>query len=251
MVEFDTKRNLVVFSVDCEAGTYVRTLCVHLGLLLGVGAHMEELRRTRTGNVTEHDNIVSMHDILDAMWLYKTKKEDWYIRQVVSPCELILTGYKRIVIKDTTVNAVCYGAKLMLPGVLRYDNGIDVGQVIVLITTKGESVALGIAAMTTSQIASSEFGIVSTLKRVIMDRNIYPRRWGMGPQATEKRKLITAGQLDKHGRPTETTPSSWYYVDYGGVQVNEKGVTVGKPGPVKKPKAEAADEEEAPKRRKT
>jgi len=222
---------------------------VHLGLLLGVGAHMEELRRCRTGNVTEHDNIVTMHDILDAMWLYKNKKEDWYLRQVVSPCELILTGHKRIVVKDTTVNALCYGAKLMLPGVLRYDNGIDVGQVIVLITTKGEAIALATAAMTTSQMMSAEYGIVANLKRVIMDRNVYPRRWGLGPQATEKRKLMTEGKLDKYGRPTDSTPPTWFYVDYGGVKANEQGVTVG----VMKQKktTKGAEEDEPPKRRKT
>jgi H/ACA ribonucleoprotein complex subunit 4 len=41
LLEFDEERQLVVFWISCEAGTYVRTLCVHLGLLLGVGAHMQ------------------------------------------------------------------------------------------------------------------------------------------------------------------------------------------------------------------
>ena len=41
MFEYDEERHLVVFWVRCEAGTYIRTLCVHLGLLLGVGAHMQ------------------------------------------------------------------------------------------------------------------------------------------------------------------------------------------------------------------
>jgi predicted ribosome-associated RNA-binding protein Tma20 len=31
-----------------------------------------------------------------------------------------MVGYKRIVVKDSAVNAVCYGAKLMIPGLLRY-----------------------------------------------------------------------------------------------------------------------------------
>jgi tRNA U55 pseudouridine synthase TruB len=44
-----------------SAGTYIRTLCVHLGLLLGVGAHMQELRRVRSGVMTEKDNMVTMH----------------------------------------------------------------------------------------------------------------------------------------------------------------------------------------------
>lgn len=41
------------------------------------------------------------------------------------------------------VNAVCYGAKVLLPGVLRFDAGIESGMEIAIITTKGEAVALG------------------------------------------------------------------------------------------------------------
>ena len=37
VIEFYNDRGLFVFWVSCEAGTYLRTLCVHLGLLLGVG----------------------------------------------------------------------------------------------------------------------------------------------------------------------------------------------------------------------
>ena len=41
LYQYDEERNLAVFWVSCEAGTYIRTLCVHLGLLLGVGGHMQ------------------------------------------------------------------------------------------------------------------------------------------------------------------------------------------------------------------
>lgn len=41
------------------------------------------------------------------------------------------------------VNAICYGAKIMLPGVLRYEDGIEVNQEIVVITTKGEAICIG------------------------------------------------------------------------------------------------------------
>lgn len=42
-----------IFWVSCEAGTYIRTLCVHLGLMLGVGGQMQELRRVRSGVLGE------------------------------------------------------------------------------------------------------------------------------------------------------------------------------------------------------
>lgn len=59
--------------------------------------------------------------------------------------EVLLTNYPRVVVKDSTVNAICYGAKLMIPGVLRYDDKINTGDEIVLITTKGEAIAIAIA----------------------------------------------------------------------------------------------------------
>lgn len=70
LLEFDPERNLSVFHVSCEAGTYIRTLCVHLGLVLGVGGHMQELRRVRSGAMNENDGMVTMHDVLDAQWTY-------------------------------------------------------------------------------------------------------------------------------------------------------------------------------------
>ncbi len=48
------------------------------------------------------------------------------MRRVIMPLEAVLTTYKRLVVKDSAVNAICYGAKLMLPGLLRYENGIEV-----------------------------------------------------------------------------------------------------------------------------
>jgi len=41
------------------------------------------------------------------------------------------------------VNAICYGAKVMLPGVLMYDQGIELNEEIVIVSTKGEAVAIG------------------------------------------------------------------------------------------------------------
>ena len=139
LYEYDEERHLVVFWVSCEAGTYIRTLCVHLGLLLGVGGHMQELRRVRSGILGEENNLVTMHDVLDAQWMYDNLKDESYLRRVIMPLEVLLTNYKRVVVKDSAVNAICYGAKLMIPGLLRYESGIEVGEEVVLMTTKVRS----------------------------------------------------------------------------------------------------------------
>lgn len=209
VLEFDKERSLGVFRVKCEAGTYIRTLCVHLGLLIGVGGHMAELRRTRSGILGEDKHLVTMHDLLDAQYQYENYGDESYLRHCVKPLELLLTNYKRVVVKDSAVNAVCYGAKLMIPGLLRFEDNIDVGEVVVLMTTKGEAIALGIAQMTTAVMATCDHGVVSSIKRVIMDRDTYPRRWGLGPRAQERKKMIKEGSLDKYGRATAKTPAAW------------------------------------------
>jgi hypothetical protein len=52
---------------------------------------------------------------------------------------------------------------------------------IVITTTKGEAVALGIALMTTATMATCDHGMAAKIKRVVMERDTYPRKWGYGP----------------------------------------------------------------------
>jgi len=216
LLEHDPERNLGIFWCSVEAGSYIRTMCVHMGLLLGVGGQMQELRRVRSGIQSEQEGMMTMHDIIDAQWLYDNHKDETYLRRVIKPLEALLTNHKRILMKDTSVNAICYGAKIMLPGVLRYDDGIEIGQEIVICTTKGEAVCLAIAQMTTATMACCDHGVVAKIKRVIMERDTYPRKWGLGPKAAFKKDMIKKGQLDKYGKPNENTPGDWKnsYVDY-------------------------------------
>ena len=68
----------------------------------------------------ENKDMVTLHDVLDAQWISDNQRDETMLRKVIMPLESLLTSYKRMVVKDSAVNAVCYGAKLMLPGVLRY-----------------------------------------------------------------------------------------------------------------------------------
>ncbi|KAI0732260.1 putative rRNA pseudouridine synthase [Fomitopsis betulina] len=255
LLEFDEKRNLAVFWVSCEAGTYIRTLCVHLGLILGVGGHMQELRRVRSGALSENDNMVTMHDVLDAQWMYDNTRDEAYLRRVIRPLEALLIGYKRIVVKDSAVNAVCYGAKLMIPGLLRYEADIALNEEVVLMTTKGEAIALAIAQMSTVELATCDHGVVAKVKRCIMERDTYPRRWGLGPKALEKKKLIKDGKLGKYGEKLDgVTPTEWSkdYVDYTREQQPDAGpsTNAAPAAHIAEPAAEASPAKEKEKKRK-
>jgi H/ACA ribonucleoprotein complex subunit 4 len=76
-------------------------------------------------------------------------------------------------------------------------------------TTKGEAIAIGIAQMSTVEMSTCDHGVVAKVKRCIMERDLYPRRWGLGPVALEKKKLKADGKLDKFGRPNDSTPAKW------------------------------------------
>jgi len=157
------------------------------------------------------------------------------LRRVIRPLEGLLVTHKRIIVKDSSVNAICYGAKVMLPGVLRFEDGIELNQEIVIITTKGEAIAIAIALMTTSTISMCDHGCVAKLKRVVMERDLYPRRWGLGPKASIKKEMIKKGLLDKHGKPNENTPA-----DY--LAASTAQLALSTPVKVKKePKTESAD----------
>lgn len=250
LIEFDKKKQLGIFWVSVEAGTYVRTLCVHLGLLLGTGGIMQELRRVRSGIQSENDNMVTMHDLIDAQYAYDHYKDESYLRRVIKPLETLLVSHKRIIMKDSAVNAVCYGAKILLPGVLRYDDGIEVDEQIAIVTTKGEAIALAIAQMTTAVMSTCDHGIVAKIKRVIMERDTYPRKWGLGPIASKKKTMIKDGLLDKYGKANDKTPKDWLKkLDQSLAKEPEKEVESEKeeaaPEPAKKKKKSHKQEEDA------
>lgn len=58
-------------------------------------------------------------------------------------------------------------------------------------------------------MSECDHGTVAKLKRVIMERDMYPKRWGLGPMALTKKKLIKDKKLSKHGKVTDDTPDDW------------------------------------------
>jgi H/ACA ribonucleoprotein complex subunit 4 len=180
-----------------------------LGLVLGVGGEMAELRRTRSGNISENQGLVTMHDLLDAKWLLDKTGDESYIRRVIRPLEWMLTDLKRIVVKDSSVDAICHGAKVLIPGVMRFAADIEVNENVVIVSTKGEAIALGIAQMTSEVMMTTDHGIAAKIKRVIMDRGTYTKCWGQGPVALEKKRMIERGLLGEDGKPNEKTPPHW------------------------------------------
>ncbi len=165
----------VLMKVGCEAGTYIRMLCHHIGLALGVGAHMSQLRRTKSFPFTE-DTLTRLHDLKDAYVFFEEGNES-LLRELIMPMEYALVHLPCIIIKDSAVDAICHGADLAAPGIARIEEGINISSRVVLYTGKGEAVSIGRAKMNSEEMRRAEEGICVETEKVFMKQGTYMKGW--------------------------------------------------------------------------
>ena len=166
----------VLFVVNCDAGTYIRTLCTDIGEALGCGANMVELRRTRSGLLRE-DDAATMQDIADAYIFWQQNGRDAWMRSILRPVEILVDPLPKIVLKATAVDAVCRGADLTVKGIHMLDEDIRRNALVAMMTSRGELVAIGQMLMSAPKVMASEQGVVVRTKRVIMEPGHYPSMW--------------------------------------------------------------------------
>ena len=178
LLEHDGREALL--RVECEAGTYVRTLCHDLGVALGTGGHMGDLRRTRLGPFREAE-AVTMHELRDAIeWWRADGGDEVELRRVVRPVEDVLAGMPSVTVRDTAVDALCHGAPLAVAGLLEVDVTVAATRRVAVLTQKGEGVGVGIAQLGAEQMVEAADGIAVVPERVLMPQGTYPRSWGKG-----------------------------------------------------------------------
>jgi H/ACA ribonucleoprotein complex subunit 4 len=174
LLEMDGKD--VLFRTSTQAGTYVRKLCYDMGLVLGVGANMAELRRIRVSHFLEEESVY-LQDVQDAYIFYMDEKDETELRRCLKPVETVVQNIPKVWIQDSAVDSVCHGAELAVPGVVKLESLEKVGQTAAVMTLKDELVALGRSEMTTKDILERNKGIAVTTERVLMERGTYPRNW--------------------------------------------------------------------------
>jgi H/ACA ribonucleoprotein complex subunit 4 len=177
----EQKERLILMRILCEAGTYIRKIFYDIGEVLGPGATMIELRRTRVSQFNEDSNLVKMHDLVDAYAMWKEKGDDSKLRRILMPIEYVLSELKSVVIRDSAVDALCHGAQLAIPGILEISHGITKGDFVGIYTQKGEVVALAEAILSESEIVENTKGFAFQLRRIIMAPNTYPKNWRTKP----------------------------------------------------------------------
>ncbi|MEK9682664.1 MAG: RNA-guided pseudouridylation complex pseudouridine synthase subunit Cbf5 [Nitrosopumilus sp.] len=181
----EQKERLLLTRVLCEAGTYIRKLYYDLGEILGPGATMIELRRTRVDQFRETDGLVTLHELANAFALWEEKKDDSKLKSMIQPVEHALSELKSVVIRDSAIDAMCHGAQLAIPGILKISPNLKKGDIVGIYTQKGEAVALAEATMSEQEIKDAVKGYAFETKRIIMAPNTYPKKWRTKPTSKE------------------------------------------------------------------
>lgn len=172
----EIEENDLLFKISCEAGTYIRKYCHDFGLLLGTEAHMQELRRTKSGTFQEDETLVSLQDLRDAYVFWKEGGEEKYLRRCLLPMENAVENIPKIWTRDSAIDALCHGSDLAIPGIVKLEKfGKD--KPVAVMSLKGELVALGNAVVSTEDIMSLRKGIAVNTNKVFMDPGTYPRGW--------------------------------------------------------------------------
>lgn len=181
----EQKERLLLLRILCEAGTYIRKLIYDIGEILGPGATMIELRRTRVHQFTENSQLVTLHELANAYSLWTEKKDDSKLLELIRPIEHVLSELKSVVIRDSAVDALCHGAQLAIPGVLRVSPNLKKDDLVAIYTQKGEVVALAKSLLSEADIKENTKGYAFETKRIIMAPSTYPKRWH-SKQSTNK-----------------------------------------------------------------
>jgi predicted rRNA pseudouridine synthase len=170
----DCEGRLVLFRIQCDAGTYVRSLCHHMGLALGVGAHMVELRRTRSGAFSEKE-MYTLHDVQDAC--VAAKAGDYSaVSSMILSVDAAVPDLPTVVIRDTAIDAICRGAVLAGVGVISCDE-FKKDQPVAVLSQKKEFICLGRALVPSGSFKPGETGLVIAPTTVFLRTGTYPRGW--------------------------------------------------------------------------
>ncbi|MBI1935930.1 RNA-guided pseudouridylation complex pseudouridine synthase subunit Cbf5 [Candidatus Woesearchaeota archaeon] len=161
----------ILFKVGAEAGTYIRKLIHDIGQKLNVGAHMAELRRTKAGPFDE-STLFTLQELTDAYYFWKEEDNDKFIRKIIQPLENGVRHLPKIWVFDTTVESLCHGVDLKVPGISKLDDKINMEDAVAIMTLKEELVALGTAKMESNGMFG-ENGIAVQTNKVFMQPGTY------------------------------------------------------------------------------
>ena len=173
LVEHDGPRAIV--DVVADSGTYVRTLAVDLGEALGLGAHLEELRRIATGPFDEAASVslTRLADLVEA----RRAGDPAPLLAALHPIREVWQEFPTIVLREAAASAVAHGAGLARGGIQKVSGSFGPGARVALVTAGGTLVATGVARYDAGELEKVPHGWVVDETRVFVDPARFPALW--------------------------------------------------------------------------
>jgi len=165
----------VLMKIGCQAGTYIRKLLHDIGQKVGCGAHMAELRRTKVALFNESTTLTTLQELTDAYHYYKEENNDKLLRKHILPIEFAVNHLAKVWVLDSTVEAICHGVDLKVPGIAKVESDIQLDDIVAIMSLKDELVAIGISKMISKDMIKEEKGLAIRTEKVFMDPGTYPR----------------------------------------------------------------------------
>jgi H/ACA ribonucleoprotein complex subunit 4 len=157
----------ILFKIGCEAGFYVRRFADDVGKKLKIGAHLQELRRTKSGSFSE-ESAITLQNLFEAV------DNEEKLREIILPMESTIESTGKVIVSDNAIDNICNGAPLAVGGVVRLENNINKGDWIAVLSLKGELVAIGKAILNSKEILEKNKGLAVKTDRVLMKKGTYP-----------------------------------------------------------------------------
>lgn len=137
----------IEFSVSCSKGTYIRALANDIGEIIGCGAYLSKLNRTRVGRVTV-SQALSLKEI-----------QHYYdagaMKRFIIPIEQAL-GLPLLKIKDSFAPHVLDGQTPKPGDISGIDGVFAPGEKIVMMSHSGKALAVGTSQIASEKIAECE-----------------------------------------------------------------------------------------------
>lgn len=165
ILEIDSQN--VLFKIGCQAGTYIRKYIHDFGQLLGCGAHMVELRRTKVASFDE-STLFTLQDLTDAFYYYKNEKNEKFIRKVIQQLESAINHLPKVWVLDSAIRPLSHGRELAIPGISKLESKIKKDDIVAIMSLKNELIALGIALMDSEEIMNKDKGISIRTNKVFI-----------------------------------------------------------------------------------
>ncbi len=154
-IDVEDKRDRdVYFTISCEAGTYVRKIASEWGLAMGTNAHLKDLVRTKAGPYTL-DDAVTLEEFSKNPFIY------------LKPIETAVAHLGHVWVDDSTVKSISHGSQPFLPGIYKFESGIESGDLIALMNSRQELIAIAFSLMNSDEMNGKK-GQFARLERVFL-----------------------------------------------------------------------------------